>query len=127
MFDWRETVKRLEYVREIHIVSVKNECKELLALLSKENNEPLRVVCVNDNDVFTFSPNATQPERKFGEPECNHYIYEPNSSIMKAGCFDEIAAQWNMRAVAPHSHLFFSEENITPWTKISNFRHFIDE
>ena len=54
MLDWRKAVEDLKYVTEVHIVSVDNECKELLLLLDKERKEDLRVVCVNDDSRFDF-------------------------------------------------------------------------
>ena len=112
MFDWREATKQLEHVCEVHIVSTKNECKELLVLLSRQDARRLRVICANDDDVFEFFPETKPAERTFSEPACGQFIYEPNSSVMKAGCFDEVAHRWGVAAIAPHSHLFVSEKNI---------------
>lgn len=56
MLDWRKAVEDLKYVTEVHIVSVDNECKELLLLLDKERKEDLRVVCVNNDSHFEFFP-----------------------------------------------------------------------
>ena len=58
MLDWRKAVNDLKYVREVHIVSVGNECKELLLVLSEEQNENLQIACVNDDNVSLFVPIA---------------------------------------------------------------------
>ena len=59
MLDWHKAVNDLntvgDVVREVHIVSVDNECKELLLLLSAQHSSPLTVFCVNNNEVFCFS------------------------------------------------------------------------
>ena len=51
MLDWRKAVEDLGNVNEVHIVSVDNECKELLLILSKEE-KPLKLFCVNNDQVF---------------------------------------------------------------------------
>ena len=56
MLDWHNAVETLRLVKEVHIVSVSNECKELLLVLSNEENENLRLVCVNDESCFEVIP-----------------------------------------------------------------------
>lgn len=106
--------KELKCVKEIHIVSVDNECKEGLAVLS--SNEPAddyRIVCVNlrsngEKQAFAI---AQEEERK---AECHYssdiktYIYEPNTSIMKAGCFKSLAEAYGLDKLHPSSHLYTS-------------------
>ena len=58
MLDWRKAVEDLGNVNEVHIVSVDNECKELLLILSKEE-KPLKLFCVNNDQVFEVSDNVT--------------------------------------------------------------------
>ncbi len=62
MLDWRKAVSDLgeDYVCEVHIVSVHNECKELLIVLQKPNNNVLEqkhktLFCINDQQLFTIS------------------------------------------------------------------------
>ena len=112
MLDWRKAVHDLgeQYVREVHIVSVANECKELLLVLSAEG-APLALHCQNDDQQFcpmgAMSPiGPIGPMSPIGP--IGPYLYEPNASIMKAGCFAELAAQFGLTAIAPNSHLFFS-------------------
>ena len=58
MLDWRKAVDDLQYVREVHIVSVDNECKELLLVL-EQAERPLRLVCVNNNQIFEVSSHSS--------------------------------------------------------------------
>jgi len=117
MLDWRKAVSDLgqDVVREVHIVSVGNECKELLVVI----DTPLhalpggegRLVCVNDGQVFetALSASATLPLSPYrGDWEGALYLYEPNASIMKAGCFAEVAQRFGVDAIARNSHLFVS-------------------
>ena len=116
MLDWRKAVEDLKYVTEVHIVSVDNECKELLLLLGKERKGDLRVVCVNDDTHFEFFPTERNglslgEKRPFAGRE-TAFLYEPNVSIMKAGCFEAVEARYPVWQVAPNSHLFLSDVEI---------------
>ena len=118
MLDWRKAVDDLNYVREVHIVSVDNECKELLLVLTRSEN-PFRLVCVNNDSVFEVSmPPGSQPV-PIRQPSAidsqlsalnplPSYLYEPNASIMKAGCFTELEQQFSVAPISANSHLFLS-------------------
>ena len=112
MLDWHKAVDDLGCVSEVHIVSVHNECKELLLVLQQEPSDSLRLVCVNDGAVFETSPSMGPIEEK-GGPVDPSYLYEPNASIMKAGCFDEIADFYHISELSANSHLFVSAHEIT--------------
>lgn len=115
MLDWRKAVADFDgTVREVHIVATGNECKELLLVLSQQvHEEPSapRVFCVNDNQRIDYDSAAyTQGLRIGGKPlpETKNYLYEPNVSIMKAGCFDLVEERFGVTQVGPSSHLFVS-------------------
>ena len=40
------------------------------------------------------------------------FLFEPNASVMKAGCFDEIARAYGICAISRNSHLFLSDHEI---------------
>ena len=127
MLDWRKAVddiqKPLACVSEVHIVSVDNECKELLLIVSKEPVENLRLVCVNGESIFENIPNvgikcSQGGNKSFPGWEYSFdsdleaspfYLYEPNASIMKAGCFAEVEEQFPVRQISQNSHLFLSD------------------
>lgn len=126
MFDWRKAVSDLKYVSEVHIVSVANECKELLLVLHQQRVDSPSITCVNDDTVFkvfstleneVFSPGKQCfPSGKtivsLPENDDLRYLYEPNASIMKAGCFAEIEQQYPARQLSTNSHLFLSSVEI---------------
>ena len=121
MLDWRKAVDDLGNVSEVHIVSVDNECKELLLVLTKEER-PLRMVCVNNDSIFEYDVNENADS-----VVCSHahpqYLYEPNASIMKAGCFALIGKRFGVCQLDQNSHLFVSEQDIPDFPG----RHFIIE
>ena len=118
MLDWREAVRQLPArYTEVRIVSVGNECKELLLVLSDQIDGPLRVVCIDDDEQFTInSPQLTKPIVTVAEWGSNHnsqlYLYEPNASIMKSGCFGALCEAFGVEAIAENSHLFVSPDFI---------------
>lgn len=108
MLDWRKTVEDLKTVNEVHIVSVDNECKELLLVLSG-TAKPLQVFCVNDGQLFSFMPASTQSFSLPALPSSFQFLYVPNASIMKAGCFEELSGRFQMAPLDKNSHLFVSD------------------
>lgn len=112
MLDWRKAVDDIgghrANVNEVHIVSVNNECKELLLVVSKEAT-PVHVFCVNDTDVFDFEAGNHLPTEFLSVEQSPHYLYEPNASIMKAGAFDLVANRFVITQVGKNSHLFVSD------------------
>ena len=111
MLDWRKAVDDLQYVREVHIVSVDNECKELLLVL-EQAERPLRLVCVNNNQIFEVSSHPSPLTSHPSPLTSEQFLYEPNASIMKAGCFDALAQQYPVCQVSANSHLFLSSVEI---------------
>ncbi|MDR1436572.1 MAG: SAM-dependent methyltransferase [Candidatus Symbiothrix sp.] len=116
MLDIQSALKSLQSVTGIHVVSIENECKELLFLIDREKQgeEPL-VTCVNfrknkDAQTLTF----TFTEEKNAPVSCTHetgtYLYEPNASLLKAGFYKGIASRYHLTKLHPASHLYTSPE-----------------
>lgn len=109
MLDWRKAVADLgNCVSEVHIVSVDNECKELLLIMQRDVAE-LKVVCVNNDEVFVFGSSDNTSSTESTNLSTAPYLYEPNASIMKAGCFAELERAFGAKQVERNSHLFVSE------------------
>ena len=139
MLDWRKAVSDLgsQYVREVHIVSVQNECKELLLLLSAEGHG-MRLVCEDlphHSTIFLITDHnhseatgegfpSSEVTENFPSSELTgedfpssgltegSFLYESNASIMKAGCFAELCQAFPVRQLAQNSHLFVSDRLI---------------
>ena len=122
MLDLSLALKELKQTQEVHILSVNNECKELLILLGQTSPAEISIHCVN---LFT---KGTQKEQHFvftrEQEQCSEctytdsletYLYEPNASLLKAGAFRSIAAAYPVRKLHPNSHLYTSD------TFIENF------
>ena len=110
MLDWQKAVSDVGHVSEVHIVSVGNECKELLLVVEKED-KPLQVFCVNDDSVFSYHPNDEIGDF-CPQTESYNYLYEPNTSVMKAGCFNLISKHFGISQPDANSHLYLSDKMI---------------
>ena len=115
MLDWHRAVSELNCVQEVHIISVNNECKELLLVLSARNMGNLRIYCVNDAQSFVCDELDIESSSVKIAPftlEEMQYLYEPNASLMKAGCFGVLSERYDARMLSKNSHLFVSREPI---------------
>ena len=115
MLDWHRAISELSHVREVHIISVNNECKELLLVLSARNMGNLRIYCVNDAQSFVCEESDMEASSVKIAPstlEEMQYLYEPNASLMKAGCFGVLSGRYDARMLSKNSHLFVSREPI---------------
>ena len=115
MLDWHRAVSELNCVKEVHIISVNNECKELLLVLSARNMGNLRIYCVNDAQSFVCDELDMESSSVKIAPftlEEVQYLYEPNASLMKAGCFGVLSGRYDARMLSKNSHLFVSQAPI---------------
>ncbi len=130
MLDWHRAISELSHVREVHIISVNNECKELLLVLSALNMGDmeassadgevkhagnLRIYCVNDAQSFVCDElDMESSPVRIAPPvlEEMQYLYEPNASLMKAGCFGVLSDCYDARMLSKNSHLFVSQAPI---------------
>ena len=116
MLDWHRAISELSHVREVHIISVNNECKELLLVLSARNmGENLRIYCINDAQSFVCEESDMESSQVKIAPstlEEMQYLYEPNASLMKAGCFGVLSGRYDARMLSKNSHLFVSQAPI---------------
>ena len=116
MLDWHRAISELSHVREVHIISVNNECKELLLVLSARNmGGNLRIYCINDAQSFVCEELDMETSSVKIAPstlEEMRYLYEPNASLMKAGCFGVLSERYDVRMLSKNSHLFVSQAPI---------------
>ena len=142
MLDWHRAVSELNCVKEVHIISVNNECKELLLVLSARNKggnvgsnsfpvqdngsvllsvedfgHPgnLRIYSINDSQSFVCDEMEMEESSVKIAPftfEEMLYLYEPNASLMKAGCFSVLSKRYGARMLSKNSHLFVSRDLI---------------
>lgn len=128
MLDLSLALKELKHTQEVHILSVNNECKELLLLLGQEAPteqappEEIPIRCANlftkgaqEEQHFAFTREQEQRSQCTYTDSLGDYLYEPNASLLKAGAFRSVAAAYSVRKLHPNSHLYTSD------TFIENF------
>ena len=123
MLDIHNALKELQFIHSLHIVSVNNECKELIIIIGNNSEstykeeKDIKISCeqlVNNsnNQHFEF----TYSEEKKTEIEytdsIGNYLYEPGASILKAGPFKLLSKRYGVKKLHPNSHLYTSDEII---------------
>ena len=122
MLDLSLALKDLKHVCEVHIVSIDNECKELLLILQKETaSTEVSIHCINSlgalNGYRIYQEYAfTQEQERTSDCPLTHeveaYLYEPNASIMKAGAYRSLTQAYPVKKLHPSSHLYVSSHFI---------------
>ena len=113
ILDITSASKELKFVKEIHIVAIRNDVKELLYLLEKEYNGEIKINTINFSKKNTQKFNFVFNEKSISSyQEPLDYLYEPNAAILKSGGFHEITAQLDVYKIHQHSHLYTSKKNI---------------
>ena len=115
LVDISQGISELKGVKEIHVVAVKNEVKELLWILEKECSGDILIKTVNligeDKQEFEFALSSEgNQDPKYSLPL--NYLYEPNSAILKSGAFNQVSVQLELFKLNKHSHLYTSQDLI---------------
>lgn len=116
MLDISLAVNILKSVKEVHVVSLENECKELLFLLSNDAHECV-YYAVNlkkngETELFSFRIGDEQQSQPIFTSTIETYLYEPNTSILKAGAFNVVATAYSVKKLHKNSHLYTSDNLI---------------
>ncbi|MFQ3297018.1 MAG: 16S rRNA G966 N2-methylase RsmD [Polaribacter sp.] len=109
ILDITSAINELKFIKEVHVVAIHNEVKELLFLLDKKHSKAIEIKTVNigKNQIKTFDFKYKEDAYStYSEPLA--YLYEPNSAILKSGGFHQITNQFNVQKLHQHSHLYTS-------------------
>jgi len=113
ILDISSAINELEFVKEIHIIAIENEVKELLFILEKDYNQSIFIKTINFNKTtsqqFNFDCEKTATAN-YSEPK--KYIFEPNAAILKSGAFNQISTHYKIEKLHQHSHLYTSNNLI---------------
>ncbi len=164
MLDIHQALQELKGVIEVHVVSVDNECKELLLILASGETEntteiatagkrqetdgnlasetdkteeavanklenastssiseqsnvkkpaETRIFCVNlqkgEQQTFEYTAQEEASAEAVYTDQPGAYLYEPNTSLLKAGAYKCLCARFGVRKLHPNSHLYTSD------------------
>ena len=107
MLDLTKAINELEFVKEIHVVAVDNDVKELLFICEKSYKGQIYIKTVNHkktSDEHFESTFSSSLLSNYSLPQT--YLYEPNSAILKAGLFNEVSNQLKLFKLHNSSHLY---------------------
>lgn len=119
LLDISALFEQLKGVEAIHIVSVKNECKELLVLASEKNEADPRIHTINflndlEEERFEFSLQDIHAKTNRYSKALT-YLYEPNASLLKSGAFDYMADAFKLHKLHSNTQLYTSHELLGNW------------
>ncbi|MEI9919355.1 MAG: class I SAM-dependent methyltransferase [Bacteroidota bacterium] len=117
LLDIQQGIKDLECVSRVVVVSVDNECKELLFLCDQGFVGEPGIECYNLENDFDARRIPAAFEFKFSEERSasvlfsdpKTFIYEPDSSIMKGGGFRSVATAYSLSKLQVNTHLYTSD------------------
>ena len=117
MLDIDIVKKELKNIKEIHIVAVRNECKEILVILGQQTTDNgqqthgLRLIATDlrENWNFSFTEDEEQNAEWTLADKVGRYLYEPGAAFMKAGCFKLLSQKYNLDKLHRNSHLYTSD------------------
>jgi len=117
MADLRQTIELLPETTEIHVLSVRNECKELIFTLERDSKKSTPCIrCVNftaeKEEAFEFTFDEESGLLNYLSDTVDTYLYEPNVSLLKAGAFKSISERFSLPKLAVSSHLYTSDNLI---------------
>ena len=111
LLDIRQGITEIHSVRKVYVVSVDNECKELLFHSKSNSSSEVVVDAINlsrKESSFSFSLSEEQNANvKISNPLT--YVYEPNASLLKSGAFKILSSTFNLFKLHPNTHLYTSD------------------
>ena len=111
MLDISKALGELRCVKEVHVVAVANECKELVVILENGFSGPIRVTCVNlstGQPVVSYTMEEENESQLTLADGVSNYLYEPNAALMKAGCFKLLCQRFCVSKLHKNSNLYTS-------------------
>lgn len=113
MLDIQNGIESLQNVKQVHVIAVENEVKELLFLLHRNFDKATEIKTIN------FKKNQVQRFDFFKNKQCKVtysnaliYLYEPNAAILKSGAFLEISEKYKLHKLHQNTHLYTSNKKI---------------
>ncbi len=115
LIDIKQGLSELSSVAKVIIVGFDNECKEVLFLIAPTKKETvIEVVDLSEHGIESFSftlSEENQSTPSFDEPHT--LLYEPTAMMLKAGAFKLMASRFNLKKVAPNTHLYTADKLVS--------------
>ncbi len=112
MIDISSVVQKIPFIKQIYVVAIKNEVKELLVIIEKGYNKEINIGTTNfskETEIFQANyPDINEVNLNYP----NKYLYEPNSAILKSGLFNNLSKKLSVSKLHPNTHLYTSDQII---------------
>lgn len=116
MIDTDLAISQLSNVRDVHIVAVDGECKEVLFVMDFTEQESMkepRFHCYDIRPTRTLHNSFTREEENDAivtvASSAKRYLYEPHSALMKGGAYKLLCQWFNIEKLARNTHLYTSD------------------
>ena len=111
MLDLKLGIRQLERAMEVHVISMKNECRELLFLIDGQLNADPQIHCVEFNSDRHWKYDFRYSEEEISEMitgPAGNFILDPFACITKAGCFRKLTSDFEVRLLHANTHVYTS-------------------
>lgn len=120
MVDITQTIRDYPGISDIWILSLRNECKELLFKINlKESTSSTEIHAIDINGKlrtefsYPYEPTKGLENITPLKPEKGYFALIPNVAIMKSGAFDTLCNRFKLFKTADFCHLFLSQQDFT--------------
>jgi len=117
LLDIEAACQHLKFVSDVFVISIKNECKEVVYRCVQEQTLSIKnhFILADEKGSILYQNSSTKEEEsaiKIDYQNTQRYLYEPDVALLKAGAFQWIAKEFNLHKIAPHTHMYTSNELI---------------
>lgn len=112
MMDISAALKSLPFTREVHIISVDNECKEVLLIMDHSQQAAIKIRTINigkQQQMFDFQMEEEENALATFSACIGKYLYEPNAAVMKSGSFKLVGVRFGLDKLHINTHLYTSD------------------
>ena len=118
MLDITRAIGELPHIEKLYVISVGNECKELLLFINKNYTDDTQICAINLNSQQTTVNTSLLTGTLTNEASLTisharavgKHLYEPYAAHLKSGLYKTIAQQYGCEKLHQHSHLYTSAE-----------------
>ena len=112
LLDLHQAIKDLSHIQSCIVISINNDCKELLIVCNREYRGEAEIQTFNfakENEEFSFTFSDEAHAITAFATGIEKFVYEPNASILKAGAFKSIGTRFHLKKLHQHTHYYTSD------------------
>ena len=117
----REIGKEL---RHVYVCGTRGECKELLLHIEKDWDGGCGISCIDSGERMDFASGHEDAAVHFLDNQAritSLMLFEPGAVLMKSGCMDRVASDFNLHKAGRNTQLYFSDTVIPELKSFGKF------